>query len=123
MPILQGHAYIAPPDRHLHVCERDGVAGLSAVEGYGGQTIVQHPDDVEWPNLSLNALGAVQANYVVPLRTARVLEAAKQVKTGRTYSLGIIVDSKTPVYPPRTCSIGWGIVSTFAGEPHEAPRD
>jgi hypothetical protein len=96
---------------------------LSAVGGHGGQTIVQHPDDAEWPNLSLNALGAVQGNYLVPLRSARVLEAAKLVKTGKTYSLGIIVDSKMPSYPPRTCSIGWGIVSTFAGEAHEAPRD
>ena len=111
MPILRGHVYIAPPDRHLHVCEndmrlstgprinwtrpavdpmfssaavahgpavigvvmsgtqRDGVAGLSEVEGRGGQTIVQHPDDAEWPDLPLNVLGAVQANHVVPLRT------------------------------------------------------
>jgi kynurenine formamidase len=42
------------------------------------------------------------ANYVTP---ARVMEAAKLVKTGKTYSLGIIVDSKTPAYPPRTCSV------------------
>jgi two-component system, chemotaxis family, protein-glutamate methylesterase/glutaminase len=49
--------------------QRDGVAGLSEVEGRGGQTIVQHPDDAEWPDLPRNALGAVQANHVVPLRT------------------------------------------------------
>jgi kynurenine formamidase len=27
------------------------------------------------------------------------------VKTGKTYSLGIIVDSKTPAYPPRSCTV------------------
>src|SRR5262249_45800719 len=42
------------------------------------------------------------ANCMTP---ARVMEAAKLVKTGKTYSVGIIVDSKTPAYPPRTCSV------------------
>ena len=42
------------------------------------------------------------ANYLTP---AVVLEAAKLVKTGKTYSLGITVDSSTPAYPPRTCSL------------------
>jgi kynurenine formamidase len=41
-------------------------------------------------------------NYITP---ARAVEAAKLAKTGKTYSLGIIVDSKTPAYPPRTCSV------------------
>lgn len=45
-------------------------------------------------------LGA--ANYLTP---AVVLEAAKLVKTGKTYSLGITVNSSTPAYPPRTCSL------------------
>src|ERR1700750_129095 len=42
------------------------------------------------------------ANYITPQRVA---EAAKLVKTGKTYSLGIIVDSKTPACPPRSCSV------------------
>lgn len=42
------------------------------------------------------------ANYITP---ERVTEAAKLVKTGKTYSLGIVVDSKTPAYPPRSCSV------------------
>jgi kynurenine formamidase len=42
------------------------------------------------------------ANYITP---QRVMEAAKLVKTGKTYSLGIIVDSKTPAYPPRSCAV------------------
>src|SRR5262249_16648566 len=42
------------------------------------------------------------ANCMTP---ARVMEAAKLVKTGKTYSVGIIVDSKTPAYPPRTCAV------------------
>ena len=42
------------------------------------------------------------ANYITP---ARVMDAAKLVKTGKTYSLGIIVDNKTPAYPPRTCTV------------------
>ena len=42
------------------------------------------------------------ANYLNP---AVALAAAKLVKTGKTYSLGITVNTTTPAYPPRTCSI------------------
>jgi kynurenine formamidase len=45
-------------------------------------------------------LGA--ANYLTP---AIALEATKLVKTGKTYSLGITVNTTTPAFPPRTCSI------------------
>jgi kynurenine formamidase len=45
-------------------------------------------------------LGA--ANY---LTSAIALEAAKLVKTGKTYSLGITVNTTTPAFPPRSCAI------------------
>jgi len=42
------------------------------------------------------------ANYMT---AATALQAAKLVKTGKVYSLGITVSTTTPAYPPRTCSI------------------
>ena len=45
-------------------------------------------------------LGA--ANY---LTSALALQAARLIKTGKVYSLGIAVSTTTPAYPPRTCSI------------------
>ena len=42
------------------------------------------------------------ANYLSP---AKALEAAKLVKTGKVYSLGIAVGGTTPAFPPRTCTI------------------
>src|ERR1700751_3705442 len=39
------------------------------------------------------------ANYMKP---ELVVKAAQLVKTGKTYALGIPVDSKTPAFPPRT---------------------
>ena len=42
------------------------------------------------------------ANYLTP---AIALQAAKLVKTGKVYSLGITVNTTTPAFPPRTCSI------------------
>jgi kynurenine formamidase len=42
------------------------------------------------------------ANYMTP---ALALKAAQLVKTGKVYSLGITVNTTTPAYPPRTCSI------------------
>lgn len=42
------------------------------------------------------------ANRVTP---ESVLEAAKLIKTGKTYNLGIIVDSTTPAFAPRSLSV------------------
>ena len=42
------------------------------------------------------------ANYMKP---ELVVKAASLVKTGKTYALGIPVDSKTPAYPPRSYKI------------------
>ena len=42
------------------------------------------------------------ANYLTP---SLALEAARLVKTGKTYALGITVSTTTPAYPPRTCSL------------------
>src|ERR1700755_1044565 len=42
------------------------------------------------------------ANYMTP---ELVVKAAGLVKTGKTYALGIPVDSKTPAYPPRAFKI------------------
>ena len=42
------------------------------------------------------------ANLITP---DSVLAASKLVTTGKTYNLGIIVDSKTPAFPPRSMSV------------------
>lgn len=42
------------------------------------------------------------ANY---LNAAGVMQAARLVKTGKVYSLGITVSTTTPAYPPRTCAL------------------
>jgi kynurenine formamidase len=42
------------------------------------------------------------ANYMTPALT---LQASKLVKSGKVYSLGIEVNTSTPAYPPRTCSL------------------
>lgn len=42
------------------------------------------------------------ANLISP---ASVLRAASLIRTGKTYSLGIIIDANTPSFPPRTLSL------------------
>ena len=42
------------------------------------------------------------ANLITP---ASVLAASQLIKTGKTYSLGITIDSTTPAYPPRQMSL------------------
>lgn len=57
----------------------------------------------EWTNSKYgpeDEIGA--ANLITP---ESVLEASKIIKTGKTYNLGIVVDSKTPAFAPRSLSI------------------
>jgi len=42
------------------------------------------------------------ANLITP---QSVLNAAKLIKTGKTYPLGIVIDANTPAFPPRSLSL------------------
>lgn len=42
------------------------------------------------------------ANLINP---ASILAASKLIKTGKSYPLGIVIDSNTPAYPPRSLSL------------------
>jgi len=61
---------------------------------YGAQQCEPSPWGVD------DEIGA--ANHITP---ESVLKAAQLVETGRTYRLGIIIDSSTPAYPPRSLSL------------------
>lgn len=53
----------------------DGAAGLAAIAGAGGVTIVQDPDEAESPVMPRAAIGAVPGARVLPLSgIARLLE-------------------------------------------------
>ncbi len=45
----------------------DGTEGLIAIRAAGGLSIVQDPDDAEWPSMPRNALKRDHVNYVAPL--------------------------------------------------------
>ena len=63
--------------------------------GAAGTASAQDWTKSKWgPNDEIGA-----ADYMTP---ELVLKAASLVKTGKTYALGIPVDTKTPAYPPRT---------------------
>jgi kynurenine formamidase len=69
-----------------------------AVLGTVGTASAQDWTKSKWgPNDEIGA-----ANYMTP---ELVVKAASLVKTGKTYALGIPVDSKTPAYPPRAFRI------------------
>jgi kynurenine formamidase len=69
-----------------------------ALSGTVGTASAQDWTKSKWgPNDEIGA-----ANYMTP---ELVVKAASLVKTGKTYALGIPVDSKTPAYPPRTFKI------------------
>jgi len=44
----------------------DGVAGMRAIAGRGGRTIVQDPDDAMYPAMPRNAMLALEPNHVLP---------------------------------------------------------
>ena len=69
-----------------------------ALLGTVGTASAQDWTKSKWgPNDEIGA-----ANYMTP---ELVLNAAGLIKTGKTYALGIPVDSKTPAYPPRAFKI------------------
>ncbi|MXV16627.1 chemotaxis protein CheB [Hufsiella ginkgonis] len=45
----------------------DGTAGLVAISRCGGSSIVQDPDDADYPDMPKNALNQVKADYCVPI--------------------------------------------------------
>jgi two-component system chemotaxis response regulator CheB len=59
----------------------DGSAGLAAIRGEGGITIVQDPDDALHPDMPRNALEAVKVDYCVPL--SRIAPTLIKVSPGR----------------------------------------
>jgi kynurenine formamidase len=66
--------------------------------GLAGTALAEDWHDSPWgPDDEIGA-----ANLITP---ESVLEAAKLVKTGKTYNLGIVVDKDTPAFSPRSMSI------------------
>ena len=63
-----------------------------------GGVFAQECEPSKWG--SDDEIGA--ANLITP---ASVLAASKLIKTGKTYALGITVDSNTPAYPPRSLNL------------------
>ena len=45
----------------------DGTEGLIAIKAAGGTSVIQHPDDAEWPSMPRNALKRDHVDHAVPL--------------------------------------------------------
>ena len=45
----------------------DGTEGLIAIKATGGLSVVQHPDDAEWPSMPRNALKRDHVDHALPL--------------------------------------------------------
>lgn len=66
----------------------DGVIGMECIKRSGGTTIVQHPDDAEFPVLPENVIRKVDANYVVPLsEMSNILEELAQQPTQQSLTI------------------------------------
>lgn len=65
----------------------DGVSGLQAIKKCGGLAVVQDPDDAQFPDMPLNALEVVEADYVLPIDKigAKLGEIVKLKANGNGY--------------------------------------
>ena len=45
----------------------DGTEGLIAIKAAGGTSVIQHPDDAEWPSMPRNALKRDHVDFALPL--------------------------------------------------------
>jgi two-component system chemotaxis response regulator CheB len=68
----------------------DGTAGLAAIKGAGGVTIVQDPDEAFAPGMPRSAMTAVDVDHVLPLRDIPVILTALTQET----------TSPPPLVPP-----------------------
>ena len=70
-PMFRGAAYCFGP-RVIGVILTgwldDGTAGLRAIRGLGGTTIVQHPDDAFAPSMPLSAIKHVEIEQILPVK-------------------------------------------------------
>jgi two-component system chemotaxis response regulator CheB len=46
---------------------RDGASGLLEIKERGGMTLVQSPDEAEWPSMPLSAIAASRIDRVLPV--------------------------------------------------------
>ncbi|MCP5082773.1 MAG: hypothetical protein GY948_13890, partial [Alphaproteobacteria bacterium] len=102
LPFLSFHEFLEHPSHREEIRVKQYFCGLLAgLAVLAIQTQVEAADD--WTKSKWgpkDEIGA--ANLISP---ASVLAASKLVKTGKTYNLGIVVDSKTPAFAPRTMSV------------------
>lgn len=75
----------------------DGTSGMSALTRSGGTTIVQDPNEAEYPDMPLSVLGAMEVDHCVTLsEMAAVLEEvfAKKPKSGVKAPDDVIAESE-----------------------------
>jgi len=66
----------------------DGTDGLIAIKAAGGLSLVQHPDDAEWPSMPRNALKRDHVDHAVPLaKIPALLTRLTQEEPGPTIPL------------------------------------
>lgn len=51
----------------------DGTEGLIAIKAAGGTSVIQHPDDAEWPSMPRNAMKRDHVDHAVPLKEIAAL--------------------------------------------------
>jgi len=63
----------------------DGTSGLWAIKHLGGRTLVQHPEEAEYPDMPLSAIRAVEVDEILPVRgfASRLLRWAEALQEAR----------------------------------------
>ena len=89
---------VGDPYMNKTIAQIGGALALSAVVSIGAVAADDECKPSRWG--ADDEIGS--ANLISP---ATVLAASKLIKTGKTYSLGIIIDSTTPAFPPRGLSL------------------
>lgn len=76
---------------------------IALVATAAGATINASADEANWYPSKYGADDEIGSLNM--LSAAKVKQAAKLIKTGKTYSLGVVTGSKSPAYPPRQYSM------------------
>jgi len=75
----------------------DGTSGLSAIKRCGGITIVQDPEDAEYPDMPKNAMNQLKVDYCVPIaEIGSLLTRLTSIKPGKNLPVpkDILIEGK-----------------------------
>lgn len=98
----------------------DGTAGMSAIKRSGGTSIVQDPEEAEYPDMPLSVLNAVEVDHCVPIKEMPAI-IQKKSKENLEQKNAIPEDVLLEARLDRTVSVSMDAMSAYKKSIYNCP--